>query len=742
MQATEPHITVEEAIKLGLTEEEFNTIIKALGRVPNFTELRILSVMWSEHCSCKNSIFWLKTLPRDGKRLLPDAAGKENAGLVDIGDGTACAFRIEFHNRPSTIDSYQGPATGVSGIHRNIVAMGGRPIAALNSLRFGNIDKPEASALIKEVVSDIGGYSNRLEVPTVGGEMYFEECYNQNILVNAMSVGIVEVGKDASAAAVGTGSPVYIVGSPACTTGASFTSADFGKDAARSQPGVEAGEPFLEKLLMEATLDAIQTGAITGMQNMGTAGIACATAEMSARGETGMHIDLDKVPTRQANMEPCEILLSESRERMLIVGKKGEERKMFELFDKWGVACDQIGEVTDTGRLEYFHCGERVAELPASALVSGGGAPVYQRASSRPAYLKKNEKFRNSQVAMPKDYIEVARQLFASPNIASKRWAYEQNNTMGGANSMGTNASSDAALVRIKNTRKALAVTIDCNAGYVFANPYVGAMIAVAKAARNIVASGGEPVAIANCLNFGNPHDPEVYWQFVQAIKGIGDACRRLNTPVTGSNVSFYNEAVSQGHIEPIFPTPVIGMLGLLDDINTQMTMDFKAEGQQIYMAGPPNNDMGSSEYLRRIVGITHSPAPVFDLDEEYHIQQNIKRVIQNDLLESAHNISEGGLFTALMESALAGELGFDIETDSNFRKDAYLFGESQSRILVTVSEAREDELVNNLNSHNVSFTKLGEITGSNAIIDGENYGPVKDWKYTSGHAFQPKIES
>jgi phosphoribosylformylglycinamidine synthase subunit PurL len=733
MQTTEPHITVETAKSLGLTEEEYQRIIQIMGREPNFTELSIFSVMWSEHCSYKNSIIWLKTLPREGKRLLV-GAGEENAGLVDIGDGLACAFKIESHNHPSAIEPYQGAATGVGGIHRDIFTMGARPIASLNSLRFGDVHSRQTKHLVRGVVHGIGDYGNCFGVPTVGGEVYFNDCYNQNILVNAMSVGIVEVGQTVSARADGPGNPVFIVGSATGKDGihgATFASADLTEDSIEDLPAVQVGDPFQEKLLLEATLEAIQTGAIVGMQDMGAAGITCSTSEMSAKSETGMRIDLDKAPTRQDNMKPFEILLSESQERMLIVGKKGMEHLLYEVFDKWDLVCEQIGEVTDTGRLEFFQHGEKVADVPAEPLVLGGGAPVYQREYTKPAYLKEIAKFKLSQLPKPKNYPDTAHKVFSSPNIASKRWVYEQYDSMVRTNSMSTNAPSDAALVRVKGTKKALALTTDCNSAYVYADPYVGAMIAVAEAARNIVCSGGRPVAITNCLNFGNPYNPEVYWQFVHAIKGMGEACRKFDTPVTGGNVSFYNQSQIDGRTEPVYPTPTIGMLGLLEDADNMMTLDFKGEGRQIYMIGTPQNDVGSSEYLRVIHGVKYSPAPRFDIEEELLVQKTVSELIEKRLIESAHDVSEGGLFVALMESAMVRNLGFHIETDSNFRKDAYLFGESQSRIIVSVEGQNEDDLVNYLNADNVSFTKLGETLGSKIAIDGEDYGDISEWKNT-----------
>ena len=726
----EPEIGIQTAAKLGINEEEFRKIKGFLGRTPNFTELSIYSVMWSEHCSYKNSIHWLKTLPREGKRLLV-GAGEENAGLVDIGHGMACAFKIESHNHPSAIEPYQGAATGVGGIHRDIFTMGARPIAALNSLRFGNIDLPHTRHLVRGVVSGIGDYGNCFGVPTVGGEVFFNDCYNQNILVNAMSVGIVRKGETVSAKAEGPGNPVFIVGSATGKDGihgATFASADLTEDSAEDLPSVQVGDPFQEKLLLEATLEAIKTGAIVGMQDMGAAGICCSTSEMSARGKVGMRIDLDKAPTRQANMKAWEILLSESQERMLIVCEKGKEEALTEVYKKWDIACAQIGEVTEGEMLEFYHHGEQVAVVPADSLVLGGGAPVYVREYHKPKYIEKIQRFKLNSVQRPADFAESARKLWSSPNLVSRRWIYEQYDSMVRTNTVTTNAPSDAAIVRIKDTPAALALTTDCNPAYVFADPYVGTMIAVAEAARNIICSGGVPLAITNCLNFGNPHNTEVYWQFVHAIRGMGEACRKLDTPVTGGNVSFYNQSVFKDRTDPVYPTPTIGMVGLLEDLGHQMTLGFKQEGDYIYMLGTPLNDLGSSEYLRHVCRIEYSPVPGFDIEEEIQIQQNTLQLIQKKLIVSAHDISDGGLFTNLVESAITGMHGFEVETDHNFRKDAYWFGESQSRIVVSIRPHREDEFLNFLNNHNVPFSKLGEVKGSNILIDGEDLGHISEW--------------
>ncbi|MCU0347554.1 MAG: phosphoribosylformylglycinamidine synthase subunit PurL [Saprospiraceae bacterium] len=731
MQITEPEITEKTAAKLGITAAEFEKIKQNLGRTPNFVELSIYSVMWSEHCSYKNSIKWLKTLPREGKRLLV-GAGEENAGLVDIGDGIACAFKIESHNHPSAIEPYQGAATGVGGIHRDIFTMGARPIAALNSLRFGNPDTNHMKGLVRGVVKGIGDYGNSFGVPTVGGEVFFDDCYNQNILVNAMSVGIVRVGETVSACADGPGNPVFIVGSRTGKDGihgATFASADLHEESHEDLPAVQVGDPFQEKLLLEASLEAIKTGAVVGMQDMGAAGITCSTSEMSAKSGTGMRIDLSKVPTRQANMHAWEILLSESQERMLIVGKKGEEQPLYDVFEKWDLECVQIGEVTDTGMLEYFYEGEKVAEVEAETLVLGGGAPVYDREFTKPAYMAEVSKFRLSKVDHADDIKAAARKLFSLPNLVSKRWVYEQYDSMVRTNNQSTNAPSDASVVRIKGSKKSLVVTVDCNSAYVHADPYVGAMIAVAEAASNITCTGGVPVAITNCLNFGNPYNPEVYYQFVNAIKGMGEACRKFNTPVTGGNVSFYNQSQVGSKTEPVFPTPTIGMLGILEEQSHLMTLGFKNEGDAIYMLGNVHNDLNSSEYLRNVLGIKYSPAPQFDLHEAFEMQQLVRQLIRKNWLCSVHDVSDGGLFTNLMESAIASGLGFNIETVDTFRKDCFLFGESQSRVVVTLPASRDDEFQNYLVNQNVSFTKLGEVFGNSAMIDNENFGSVSEWK-------------
>jgi phosphoribosylformylglycinamidine synthase subunit PurL len=723
--------TVETARKLGVLPEEFDRIVEILGRQPNFTELSIFSVMWSEHCSYKNSIVWLKTLPRDSERMLAKA-GEENAGLVDIGDGLACSFKIESHNHPSALEPYQGAATGVGGINRDIFTMGARPIAQLNSLRFGDLSLPKTRRLLRGVVKGISDYGNAFGIPTVGGELYFDECYNTNPLVNAFSAGIVEVGKSAKATSFGVGNPVFIVGSATGKDGihgATFASEDITAASTDKLPAVQVGDPFMEKLLLEATLEIIATGYVIGIQDMGAAGIICSTSEMSAKGEHGMVIDLDKVPTRQANMAPFEILLSESQERMLVVVEKGKEAVIQGIFDKWDLHCAQIGEVTPpaadgVGRLHFYRYGQLVADVPAHDLVLGGGAPQYHREYREPAYIQEFAKFQIGNVPdlTASELPAVAKHLLAHPNICSRQWVYQQYDSMVGTSNRSTNAPSDAAVVQVKGagipkSNKSIVITVDCNSRYVNANPFVGAQIAVAEAARNIVCSGGEPLAVTNNLNFGNPYVPEVYWHFVEAVKGMGEACRRFETPVTGGNVSFYNQSSDDG---PVFPTPTIGMLGLMEDPANRMTLNFRHVGDAIYLIGAQQNDIASSEYLYSYRGVKASPAPAFDIEQELAVQKAVKQLITSKLIQSAHDCSDGGLFVAVAESALAGNVGFSITTDATYRTDAYLFGEAQSRVVVSVTPAQQADFEAALVASGVACSRVGEVTTADFVVNGQ----------------------
>lgn len=730
-QVSQKHLaTVEQAQQLGLRPEEFEKIKEILGRTPNFTELSVYSVMWSEHCSYKNSIVWLKTLPKEGEKMLAKA-GEENAGLIDIGDGLACAFKIESHNHPSALEPYQGAATGVGGINRDIFSMGARPIAQMNSLRFGNIQHDRTKWLVKGVVKGIGDYGNAFGIPTVGGEVYFDDCYQINPLVNAMSVGIAKVGKTVSAIAEGIGNPVYIYGSSTGKDGihgAAFASKDITEDSVNDLPSVQVGDPFWEKLILEATMELLETGGVVGMQDMGAAGITCSTSEMSAKSGTGMKVWLDKVPMRQADMKDWEILLSESQERMLVVVKKGYEQAFEKIFEKWDLTFAQIGEVTDSGRVQYYMNDELVADIPGESLVLGGGAPVYHREYEEPKYLADVAKFAISQIpdCSMEAAVSVAKQLSAHPNICSRKWVYNQYDSMVGTVNQSVNAPSDAAVVKVKGANKSIAMTVDCNSRYIHADPFKGTMIAVSEAARNIVCSGGDPAAVTNCLNFGNPYNKEVYWQFVHAIKGMGEACRKFDTPVTGGNVSFYNQSSDN---DAVFPTPTIGMVGLVDGSKPHMTLDFKQAGDIIYLIGQSRNDIASSQYLVSQHKVQLSPAPYFDLDEEHKLQEAVKQVIANGLVKSAHDISEGGLFIALMESAMHREVGFNIAgTPDGIRTDAYLFGEAQSRVVVSVDESGCNALEAQLVAAGVSFTKLGAVTTGSIVVGETAFGSINDF--------------
>jgi len=737
-------VNPELAKTLGVTEEEFKMIENYLGRTPNFTELSIYSVMWSEHASYKNSIKWLKTLPREGACLLTEA-GEENAGLVDIGNNLACAFKIESHNHPSAVGPYRGAATGVGGINRDIFTMGARPVAQLNSLRFGNIDNDRTKWLLRGVVKGIADYGNAFGVPVLGGEVYFDECYNTNPLVNAMSVGIMEKGKMISAIAYGEGNPVYIVGSATGKDGihgTTFASTELTEDSADDIPAIQVGDPFQEKLLLEASLELAKADAIIGMQDMGAAGIICSTSEMSAKGKSGMKIDLSLVPLRQKNMEAWEILLSESQERMLVVIKKGKEHIVEQIFDKWDLHCAKIGEVIKEDKLYFYYQGKLVAEVPADSLVLGGGAPVYDREYKEPAYYAENKKFDPNNIPQNVDLREVADFLTKHSNIASKKWIYEQYDTMIRTGNLTTNRPADAGVFNIKGTNSAIAMTTDCNSRYVKADPKIGTMIAVAEAARNVACTGAKPLAITNCLNFGSPMNPEAYWEFVNAINGMGEACRSFDTPVTGGNVSFYNQTIIDGKAEPINPTPTIGMLGLLKDKAYQTSLAFQNKGDMIYMLGKASNDIASSEYLYSYHKVKNSPAPEFNLNFEVELVKVLQELAEKNLVNSMHDVSDGGLYIALLESAMPNNLGFDITSPAEYRIDAFLFGEAQGRVVVSVPSEKETDFVDFLLEKKFPFNSLGHVTKGELRIDDSSFGFVTDEKEKYDNAISKKMES
>ncbi len=716
----EQNVTLELALEHGLTEEEFTRINNILGRVPTFTELGIFSVMWSEHCSYKNSIALLKTLPRSGGRLLV-GAGEENAGLVDIGDDLAVAFKIESHNHPSAVEPYQGAATGVGGIMRDIFTMGARPIASLNSLRFGTLDDARTRFLFDGVVRGIGDYGNSFGVPTVAGEVYFDESYRDNPLVNAMAVGIVKKGQHASAIAKGVGNPVMIVGSSTGRDGihgATFASEEISEKSEAKRPSVQVGDPFTEKLLLEASLEIIKNGWLIGIQDMGAAGISCSTSEMSAKGNSGMKINLTKVPLREKGMTAYEIMLSESQERMLCVVKKGYEEEVKKVFDKWDLHCEIIGYVTNDGLLDIEYEGGKKAILPAFELVLGGGAPVYIRETKKPAYIDEVRKFDFSSLPQPKNLSETFIKVFSSPNIVSKRWVYEQYDSMVRTNTI-VGPGCDAAVVYIKGTDKALAMKTDCNSRYVYLNPKEGTKIAVAESARNIVCSGGVPLAITNCLNFGNPYKPEMYWQFKEAIEGMGEACKFFDTPVTGGNVSFYNESPTNA----VYPTPTIGMVGLVEKLENVTTSFFKGEGDLIYVLGEDFEELGGSEYLKIIHNKVAGDSPKINLEVEKKLQSTLLELIGQKLILSAHDVSEGGIISALAECCIMNNerlIGAEVNIHFKTRKDFSFFSESQSRIIVSIKKEMKSGFEKFLNEKGQSFHYLGLTGGKDFSVNDE----------------------
>lgn len=740
----EPEVNLELAKTFGLIEEEYSRILEILGRKPTYTELGIYSVMWSEHCSYKNSILEIKKLPRSGGRLLVKA-GEENAGLVDIGDGLAVAFKIESHNHPSAVEPYQGAATGVGGILRDIFTMGARPIAALNSLRFGSLtskssDTSRIKYLFKNVVKGIGDYGNCFGVPTVSGEIYFDDCYRDNPLVNAMAVGIVKHNEVAKASAKGEGNPVFIVGSSTGRDGihgATFASEEISEASEAKRPSVQVGDPFTEKLLLEASLELIKSGVVIGMQDMGAAGITCSTSEMSAKEGVGMDINLDFVPAREENMTAYEIMLSESQERMLVVIQKGKEDIAKHIFDKWDLNCVQIGIVTNNPNVKVTYHGKVKAVVPANTLVLGGDAPVYIRESKEPEYLKTIHTLNEEILPEPEDLNTVLVNLLSTPNITNKNWVYEQYDTQVRTNTI-LMPGGDASVVRIKGTRKALAMKTDCNGRYVYLNPYKGAMAAVCEAARNVACTGAEPLAITNCLNFGNPYKPEVYFQFQEAIRGIGDACRKLNTPVTGGNVSFYNESPDYA----VYPTPTIGMVGLIEDTEKMVTAYFKNDGDKIALIGNINSSssIGGSEYLYLQYGMVKGDAPELDLEIEAKLITSLLLLAKSSILNSAHDLSDGGLAVALTESCIINRtspIGCIVNINYNTRKDFVLFNESHSRVIISYNAVNEEKIKNICKENNTGFLNIGIVGGKNIKINNDINIPLeiaKNAYYNSIH--------
>ena len=714
----EKNITKEIITAHGLIEEEYQRILEILGREPSITELGIFGVMWSEHCSYKNSKPILKLLPTEGKGILVKA-GEENAGAIDIGDGLAIVFKIESHNHPSAVEPFQGAATGVGGILRDIFTMGARPVLLMDSLRFGPLESAESQRHFKGVVAGIAHYGNCVGVPTIGGEIYFDESYEGNPLVNAMCLGIVRKGEMTKAKATGAGNKVYYVGSATGRDGlggASFASRELTGESEEDRPAVQVGDPFMEKLLLEACLELTKSDALVAMQDMGAAGLTCSTCEMPAKGNSGVEIDIAKVPRREIGMIPYEVMLSESQERMLIVVKKGKEKVVEKIFEKWDLHAVAIGEIRERNSMRVFDHGELVAEIPVRALTNE--APVYIREESRPSYLDEVQRLDLAKVPEPKNFTEVLKKLLDSPSISSKEWVYRQYDHMVRTDTVFL-PGHDAALLRVKGTKKGIAVSTDCNSLYCFLDPYEGGKIAVAEAARNVAVTGAKPVGLTNCLNFGNPMKPEIFWQFHQCVQGMADAARRLGTPVTGGNVSFYNENPRGA----IYPTPTIGVVGIIEDIENRIPSFFDKEDDLIFLVGDTANEIGGSAYLAVIHRMKKGLPPRLDLEKESRLQEFLQEAASARVLHSAHDLSEGGLAVALAESAFGNLfLGARISNlellGSGLRPDALLFGETQSRVLVSTDPDRKEKVIRLAHKCGVSIYQIGKVGGERLVIE------------------------
>lgn len=704
------------ALSHGLTEDEYEKIVETLGREPNITEIGILSAMWSEHCSYKSSKVHLKGLPTKGERVIQGPG--ENAGIVDIGDGLCIAFKMESHNHPSFIEPYQGAATGVGGILRDVFTMGARPIALLDSLRFGDPKLPKTRYLVEGVVSGIAGYGNCVGIPTVGGEVYFEECYNGNPLVNVFALGVTRRNEIFRGRAKGIGNPVIYVGSKTGRDGihgAVMASETFSKEAEEKRPAVQVGDPFTEKLLLEACLELFKTGVVVGIQDMGAAGLTSSSTEMAERAGTGIVLHIDRVPRRETGMSPYEVMLSESQERMLVVIKRGKEEVAERIFKKWALDFSVIGEVSGTKRLSILEDGKEVVDLPIRLITKD--APIYRRPYRKPAYLKEVGKLKYPSIRVPDDMGRVLVTLLSSPNLSSKRWIYEQYDHMVRTNTV-TPPGSDAAVIRIKGTDKGIALTSNCNSRYCYLDPYVGARIAVAESARNLACSGAIPIAITDCLNFGSPERPEIMWQFKKSIEGMSEAARALGTPVVSGNVSFYNETEDRA----IYPTPTVAMVGLIEGIRRRVTQWFKREGDTVVLLGETKEELGGSEYLKTIHGLVSGHPPLLDLDAESKLIWTLIEAAQAGILNSAHDLSEGGLAIALAESSFTpkGPVGVNVKLkDGRIREDALLFGESQSRAIVSIDQKNINSLERVASKRGVPMEIIGEVGGDRLSIKG-----------------------
>ncbi len=705
-------------IEQHVTWEEYQKIVELLGREPNLVELGIFSAMWSEHCSYKSSRPHLKKFPTEAPWVVQGPG--ENAGIIMVDEETetCVVFKVESHNHPSYIEPFNGAATGVGGILRDVFTMGARPIACMDSLRFGELHDPKMRYVTKGVVSGISHYGNCVGVPTVGGEVYFDSCYQTNPLVNAFALGVVKKDKIFYARAAGVGNPVIYVGAKTGRDGihgATMASEEFSsEEEVEKKVNVQVGDPFMEKLLIEACLEAMEKEGIVAIQDMGAAGLTSSSVEMASRGGVGVVLYLDKVPTREEGMTPYKIMLSESQERMLVVCEKGKEEEIMDVFRMWGLDATVIGEVIEEPVLKLFWHGEVVAELPIKALTDE--APVYYRPFKVPKYILENKKYDQNTVPEPEDYNEVVRKLLSSPTIASKRWVWEQYDHMVQINTV-VYPGSDAAVLRIKGTGKGIAISSDCNSRYCYLNPYEGGKIAVAEAARNVACSGAVPRAITDCLNFGSPEDPEIMWQFVKATDGMADACKVLETPVVSGNVSFYNETKTDEGKRAVFPTPTVVCVGVLENVEKRMTSYFKEEGDVIILLGENTGNISGSEYQKLQTGEFKGTGQTVDLRFEKTLQEAIVEAIQKGLIKHAHDVSEGGLAVNLFESAFEKGLGFEVELDDDIRSDFLLFGEDQSRIVISVSPEKVEEVLDFFKKRTVPAKVIGKVRGSKGVI-------------------------
>lgn len=736
-------LTDEQLLKRAdayLTVDEIYSIGKMLGRDPNPFELNMFATMWTEHISYKSSIRWLEELPGESSNLLVPV-GRENAGAIDLGNDIACIVKMESHNHPTAFDPGQG-AVGVGNVNRDIISMGAEPVAQLSILRFGDPAAGKTRNMVNSVIRAIGSYSNNFGVPVVGGEILFDQCYNFNPLVNLMAVGLVNKKDIVHAAFRKSGYLVYLLGKSTSgrgVYGAGFASSGKQKERDEMVPEAQMADPYAGKILMKCILELSKEGLIRGMQDIGSGGALCAAAEMAHKGGSGVELFTDQVPVLREDLSPLEIILSQSQEQMLIAVKASDEKELLKYTAKWGIKAAQIGKVTDDNRIKIRFKDELLGDLPVALLVKGGGAPVYIRELRNPH--RKVVRIEADDLPVPGSFKDLARSMINRPNIASRKWIYEQFDTMAGLSNLSPEHNCDAAVLQSPVYKKILALSVDGNSRYIRQEPRKGAMIAVAEAARKIICSGGKPLAVADCLNFGDPSDPYVYYDFVESVKGISQACEKMELPVVAGNVSFHNLTREGAEVQSVLPTPVIGIVGMLKDREDMMTLHFKRKGDMIYLVGRSMNDLSGSEYLSAQHLIDSSAAPDFDLDYEMHLQKVISGLIREKLIRSAHDVSVGGLFINLVESSLPGSLGFDITSPAEIRTDAFLFGESQSRVVVSVSPESEAAFLDYMMEQKIHFSALGHVTKEELRIDDSSFGFISDYARDFGNALEELLD-